>query len=185
MTIENNIIANRQKMAGVLRDFSQQVEQIRKDPMRSQLAKDTEITALHRQTKERAEKFRENEQKIIAQAIDEKERNLFGYGSQTDIILRRDADDRANALEREDEALNAYQRAMQTSDSTMQRSLALKAHESGWNGVLKKHFEERPTEANMLNELVQLRANRDDTGRQILASTHYTVVAPMEVKSHL
>jgi adenine specific DNA methylase Mod len=185
MTIENDIDANRQKMAGMHHDFSQQIEQIRKDPMRSQLAKDTEITALYRQTKERAEKFRDNEQKIIAKAIDEKERNLFGYGSATDTISRRDADDRAHALEHEDEALSAYQRAMQTSDTTMQRSLALKAHESGWNGVLKKHFEERPTEANMLNELVQLRAYRDNTGIQILTGSHYTVIAPMEVKSHL
>ena len=182
MTIENDIQLNRQKMAGMLHDFSQQVEQIRKDPMRSKLAKDTEITALHRQTKERAEKLRDNEQKIIAKAIDEKERNLFGYGSASDIILRRDADDRANALQFEEEAMNAYQRAIQTSDATMQRSLALKAHESGWNQLLKKHFEERPTEAHMLNELVQLRANRDDTGKQILASAHYTVIAPVEVK---
>lgn len=185
MTIENDIIANRQKMAGVLRGFSQQVEQIRKDPMRSKLAKESEITALYKQIKESAGKLKDNEQKLIAQAIEEKERNLFGYGSQSDIILRRDADDRATALKHEDEALSVYQRATQTVDATMQRSLALKAHESGWKSVLKKHFEERPTEANMLNELVKLRAHRDDTGNQILAATHYTVIAPLEVKSHL
>ena len=182
MTVINDIESNRQKMAGIMREFSAQVEAIRKDPMRSDYAKKMEIANAYNQTKDRAQKFRENEKNIIASAIDLKERNLFGYGSSTDIILRRDADDRANALKHEDEAISAYQRAVQTSDVTMQRAIALKAHETGWSQVLKKHFEERPTEASSLNELVKLRAVRDDTGNQILSSTHYTVIAPMEVK---
>lgn len=182
MNVISDIEQNRRKMAGVLKEFSDQIDRIRKDPMRSELAKRIEITEAYRATQERAQKFRENERTILSSAIDQTERNLFGYGSQSDILLRRDADDRANALKFEDEALTAYQRAVQTSDSTMQRSLALKAHESGWSEVLKKHFEERPTEANALHELVKLRATRDDTSSQILASTHYTVVAPMEAR---
>lgn len=177
-SVEIEINQNRQKAASLLDIYRKQLDAISADPMRSQLAKVTEMAELHRQTKAQADKLRENEKKIIAQAIDDRERRLFGYGSQTDVILRRDADDRANALQHEDQALSAYQRALQTSDNTMQRSLALKAHESRWTSVLRKHFEERPTEANTLNELVQLRAHRDDSGKQILASTHYTVVAP-------
>lgn len=169
-------------MAQILKEFSDHVEQVRKDPMRSELAKRMDIQKAYDETKTRAQKFRENEQTILATEIDKRERNLFGYGTQSEILLRRDADDRANALKFEDEALSAYLRAQQTADTTMQRSLALKAHESGWSQVLKKHFEERPTEANQLHELVQLRANRDDVSTQMLASTHYTVVAPMEAR---
>lgn len=181
MTISNEIQANRDKMATVLKEFQTKVEQIRKDPMKSALAKKTEITQAFNEVKERAAKYRDNEKIIVAKAIDEKERHLFGYETQTDIISRRDADDRANSITHEQDALNAYRRAMQTSDTTLQRALALKAHESGWRDLLAHHFEQRPTESNLLNELVSLRSFRDDSGKQILAGTHYMVMPPADL----
>lgn len=181
MTVQDEIKKNRENMARVINEFSTTVDRIRKDPMRSTLAKKTEADELLKQTQERAAKFYENEKNILAKAIDEQERNLFGYGSDTDTLLRRDADEKAFAFEFEDDALKAYKRAGQTQDATMQRSLALRAHESGWTSILKTHFVERPTEANALNDLVRLRAYRDDPGAQFMAATHYTVVPPADM----
>ena len=177
-SIESEINENRQKAASLLDNYRKQLDTISSDPMRSTLAKNTEMNKLFEDGTATMKSLRENELKIVSDRITSHSRDLFGYKDQGDLDSRRSADDRADALQNEQQALDAHARATQNADSVLQRSIARKAYESGWNQVLSRHVDGRPEIEEKINELSALVAFESNPANVVLASTHYLMVKP-------
>lgn len=180
-SIENEIHENRQKAASLLDNYRKQIDSISNDPMRSALAKNTEMAQLFKDGTATLKRLRENEMAIVSNRIISNSRDLFGYSNQGDLDARRSADDRADALDNEQQALQAHIRATQNADSVLQKSIARKAYESGWKQVLSRHVEDRPEDQEKINELSALVAFESNPANVVLASTHYLMVKPAQV----
>lgn len=180
-SVEIEINENRQKAASLLDNYRKQLDAIAADPMRSSLAKNTEMTKLYQNGLETIKRLHQNELTIISDRIASNTKELFGYSNQSDLEARRSADDRADLLENEQQAIAAHYRAKQNADLVLQRSIARKAFDSGWNQLLSKHYEGKVEEQTKLNELSKLRAYESNPANAVLASTHYLMVKPANV----
>jgi hypothetical protein len=83
-------------------------------------------------------------------------RGLFGYivtPTGTDLLVRRDADERAARLAGPEEALDALERADLTGDRILARSITLAALTRGWPAVVNAYRSTHPADAEALDSL--------------------------------
>lgn len=152
-------------------DYAAQLEQIRRDPRRSQQAKAEDITALYAETADRLERHRERDLELTEQRQADLQRSAFGLGrtqpSPSDAISMRDASDRAARLTGPTagaDALELLQRARRNGDTVLERAVALQAYELGLSDVLDDFAEAHPDFAPQLAELDVLQAREGDIG---------------------
>lgn len=106
--------------------------------------------------------LREQEDKIVADRILTLERRVFGEASSSgDVIAMRDAADRAEQLETDEEAVRLYQRARTSRDEGLATAVVRRAVSSGFRQTLNAFEQSDPTKAEALNDLTTLIRFRD------------------------
>ncbi|GAB3133636.1 hypothetical protein [Marisediminicola antarctica] len=103
-------------------------------------------------------------------------RELFGHivaPSSSEVLNRRDADERANRLDGQASALEALERAELTGDNILARSITLAGLEKGWPEVVNAYRSIHPGAADALDQLADIE-REESTG---LYGWRYSLVA--------
>jgi vacuolar-type H+-ATPase subunit I/STV1 len=144
--------------------------------------RDMTLEAQRRQLEEATHESRAQLADLLSQrnstrdAMKEKNmRSLFGYivaPTGTDLLSRRDADERAARLDDQTSALEALERAELSGDSTLARSITLAALGRGWSAVIETYRASHPSAADALDQLAAI--DRDESS---LFGMRYSLMA--------
>ncbi|WP_433626078.1 hypothetical protein [Nocardia sp. CA-120079] len=120
------------------------------------------------------------ETKVKTQRLD-LERSLFGMRHTDDpaaLISWRDAQDRADAIDSEQAAIRAFNRARNSGDTHLAKAVLQRAVHSGWHDIVQSADEVLPGSIEQLSELEQLPS---DKSFALIRSTRYKLDMPTEL----
>ncbi|UXA14083.1 hypothetical protein KXD97_10045 [Mycobacterium sp. SMC-8] len=156
-----------------IEDLRAQAASIQKRSARTSdiLANDPTLSAVGRQAKRDAERDRMRDQlrdlrKKETELIDAKrqtlEKRLFGLSGVTSsdpgqVLLYRDAQDRAARLTQSDEAAQVYAAAVRSDDKILAAAIVARALDAGWNNIVNEYATQNPTAGEDLKDLAKLR----------------------------
>jgi hypothetical protein len=179
----NEIHESRSSAGQIVASYQNALARVRSDETLSPAGKSEAILSLYREAKSRLDGMREREPRVIQQRIAELERTLFGGASFSDTatISRRDAGDRADRVESDDDAVTMYRRARTDDDSALTRALLRRGIGAGWRALLNAHVAAEPLDGDRITELVELRELAEDAGAMFIAASHYAIGVPSEI----
>lgn len=148
-------------------------------------AKRTMLARIYVQARDALNEMREQEAARIDAERHRIERRLFGSDGQTidptTAISRRDAADRAAAIDDPDEALKVMRRAERSGDAALAQAIAAHAadlsQDHRWADVLGAYAATRPDAAESISRLREMPDTRDGVYRMRQAVT-YSVMPP-------
>jgi len=119
------------------------------DEMISELAKRQKIEAPSKDTRAKLDALRAKQDQHIKSVRFDVEKDLIGYQSPNanDILLRRDAADRARKITDETEALAVLRDAARGGDDSLADAIGYRARQAGWLNALDAYQEARPQAA--------------------------------------
>jgi predicted DsbA family dithiol-disulfide isomerase len=93
--------------------------------------------------------------------------------SSTDVIQFRDAQDRAERLDKQSDAERVMERAIRSKDSSLAHAVFQRAIEQGWATVIDKFTEAHPSTSDAVNDYVTLDRFQNDMTRVFERSFTY------------
>lgn len=122
--------------------------------------------------------LRKREKELIANKRQSLERSLFGLTivTSTDpnqVILYRDAQDRAARLIHADDAQELFASAIRSDDKTLAAAVLSRALDNGWNSIIAEYTKQNPSAREQLDDLAKL-AEYDSFG----ANLSYAILSP-------
>lgn len=166
-------------------DLRAQAASLHKRSARNQdtITKDASLSAVGRQSKLDAERDRVREQtralraketELIAAKTQTLEKRLFGLSSvsSTDpgqVLLYRDAQDRAERLTQVDPATQAFAAALRSDDKILAAAIVMRALDAGWNSIVNQYAEKNPSAGEDLKDLATLRQHKGRTFEATMA----------------
>lgn len=134
------------------------------------IANDATLSEVGRQAKRDAERDRMRNQlrdlrKKETELIDAKkqtlEKRLFGLSGVTStdpgqVLLYRDAQDRARRLNHSDEAAQVFAAALRSDDKILSTAIVARALESRWTSIINEYVAQNPTAGEDLTDLAKL-----------------------------
>lgn len=141
-------------------------EAIKADPRYSPEHKQQLINEEKDRLQETMVGLREQEAKLVEEKIDSINRTLSATSgtSSADLIAHRDAQERADRLEGEGEALRALERAINSDDKSLAYAVLRRGSEVGWPRVLERGAEKYPLALESFNDLAALHNFMNNTG---------------------
>ncbi|MCB0931477.1 MAG: hypothetical protein KDB71_06210 [Mycobacterium sp.] len=145
--------------------------QMRSTRTSDSLANDATLSDVGRQAKRDAESDRTRDQlrglrKKETELIDAKkqtlEKQLFGLSTVTSsdpgqVLLYRDAQDRAARLTQSDEAAQVFAAALRSDDKILAAAVLGRALDAGWNSIIDEYVNHNPSAGEDLRDLAELR----------------------------
>lgn len=151
-------------------------QEIQNDEMLSNLAKQTRLDELDRETRAKLDSVR-GEQDAKVNAIRERvERELYGNqpSDASSVLLRRDAADRARKITDEAEALSVLADASRGGDYTLADAVGYRARHAGWVEVLDAYSVARPEAADSAVALAFVEGVVSDPGQNLANQITYS-----------
>lgn len=121
--------------------------------------------------KPRIEELREREKSLIDRAISERQSRIESRSgvTSTDIIAFRDAQDRADRIEKQTDALPILDRALRQGDTSLAHAIFRRGLESNWRQVTDRFTADNPDLIETVSELRQLVRIKEATFNRTLA----------------
>lgn len=188
-TLLFNQTGEQRQAAALLAELAATVDRIRADPNLSDAGTQRAIASAFLETQRRVAALRQAEDDRNRHRVRDLERRLFGAaGDSADpstAISRRDASDRAGALDSPDDALELLGRAERGGDTILARAVAETAWQRHWQDVLDAYTDERPAAAAALAELAAATGRGEARGRRLAdtmaRSMSFSVPVPREL----
>lgn len=155
-----------------IEDLRAQAASIHKRSTRTSagIANDATLSAVGRQTKLDAERdrvrdqtreLRKKETGLINAKKEMLQKRLFGLSSVTStdpgqVLLYRDAQDRAARLTQGDDATHAFTAALRSDDKILAAAIVSRALEAGWRSIVDEYVAQNPTAGEALKDLAKL-----------------------------
>lgn len=157
--------------------YLRQLKEIRADDTLSDEGKRAQIENLYNATKARLEEHLKSTKGDRDARVTALQRRLFGTVGMTshDAISYRDATDRASAVATEDEAVSMMKSAIVSDDKILQGTLLKRAYDAKdltgmpWMNVINTYEAAHPTDADALQELLDLIARADGFGMAVFS----------------
>lgn len=127
----------------------------------SDIGKRAKLDDEHAQVSGKLSELRKKETELIAAKKQSLERRLFGLSTvassdPTQIVIYRDAQDRAARLTDHDDAAEAFAAAQRSDDQTLAAAILARALEAGWTRIVDQYIKHNPTTSEDLADLAKI-----------------------------
>lgn len=176
--IDDRIEANRAEARRLIANHRDFTETIVNDPRLTMFAKKDDQNAGKKELQSKLDALWEREKQLVADGIRDLQRSVYGTAGTTPeaIISFRDAQERADRLTKEEDALPVMSRALINQDAGMADALLARAFDRNWANVIEAYAGEYPIKAQNVSDLNQLSTFQNNLGAQMEAAHFY--VAP-------
>ncbi|WP_037870315.1 hypothetical protein [Streptomyces sp. SPB074] len=164
----------------IMNAYTAQLARIQGSNTYSDHAKRVMAAKAFKSTEQQLETLRAGEEKALRDRRASLQRSMFGASGNQDpsnVIARRDANDRAAKLEDPRAAAEALARAEMEGDTTMSQAIATRAAQYGWGDVLSSYTSTRPGFQRAAEEFNGL-PDPDDTEFRFRHSAQYYLPMP-------
>ncbi|MFI6488265.1 hypothetical protein [Streptomyces sp. NPDC050564] len=153
-------------------------------------ARRVEIAKLYANTKASLKKVKTDQTAADNQTFAKLERSLWGYDLERATAVDRatldatirDAQDRATAIKKHDQAAKALHQAEQAGDHILARAIGKRAHDMDWHDVVHDYLDTRPKAAETYNEAGAIWQRHNDTAARMHDGMQYVVHSPEELR---
>nr|WP_314844339.1 hypothetical protein [uncultured Microbacterium sp.] len=169
--------ALRNEAATIIGNYQRQRDAIRQDRLLSSEGKDQQITAIYAMTAARVKELYGKEDKLLADKIESLQRSLvtqLGSGS-SDVIAMRDAEDRADRLEKSSEAARVLERAIRVNDRSLAHAIVRRASDAGWTDVVAQATTAYPSVGETLKDIADVNDEIHSPGQSLYRAMAYNV----------
>jgi hypothetical protein len=127
----------------------------------SDIGKRTKLDNEHAQVSAKLSDLRKKEAELIVAKRQSLERSLFGLstvtsGDPSQIIVYRDAQDRAARLTQSDDAQEVFAAAIRSDDQTLAAAVLARALANGWSGIIAEYVKQNPNASEQLDDLAKI-----------------------------
>lgn len=148
------------------------------DPTLTDAGKRAKLDSEHTQVSAKLSDLRKQEKELVATKRQSLERSLFGLSTVTSsdpnqVVLYRDAQDRAARLTESDEATELFASAIRSDDKTLAAAVLARALDNGWSSITAEYVKQNPSAKEQLDDLAKLR-EYDSFG----ANLSYAILSP-------
>ncbi len=171
-------IANLRSQAEELRDdWDHTATEIANDTTLSAEGKRNYLEPAHQELTDKINDLRNKERIIVTRTRETLERSAFGLpatasGDAGQISLYREAQSKAAALTRLDDAEDEYRNALRSDDHTLAKAILSKAVEYNWRSIIDDYAERNPGIRTTLDGITQLTKFQNNS---LINLTHYIV----------
>lgn len=111
----------------------------------------------------RISELQAEELRLISEKLESSQRVLFGSAiSSSDIIAERDAQDRADNIKTEAEALRLIERTVRSGDRSMTNAILRRALDAGWPNAIDEVGKSYPASAGVVRDISALNNTLND-----------------------
>lgn len=165
-----------------------QVEEIRSDRDLTPEGKQRRMAGLQIEHEKQLFKLRQKRQQALASRQSDLTREIAspslpqGAGERAAVqTAYRDALDRADRLESQDDAVKALERARNASDDLWERAIAVRAAQQGWSDVLETFTSRYPHVGKKVRELAEVREALNDPTARLQVDQVFSANRPPEL----
>jgi hypothetical protein len=169
--------ALRAEAATAIGTYHARRDAIRQDRLLSPEGKDEQIASLFNSTTAHVQQLAAKEEKLLADKHESLQQSLvtqLGSGG-SDIIAMRDAEDRADRLEKSDEAERVLERAIRVNDRSLALAIVRRASDAGWRNVIARASVAYPTVGETLRDIDDVVDEINSPGPSLFRSMAYSV----------
>lgn len=163
--VNTKIQTLREKADELSKWYQSTVRNIDSDPNLSEAGKAAEREQFRVDIRSQLAELRTQEEQIIEQGINERMVRIESRSgaTSTDIIAFRDAQDRADRLEKQADALPVIDRALRQKDTSLAHAIFRRGLESNWRQVTDRFTQDHPDLADVVSELRTLLTRKENT----------------------
>lgn len=159
--LESQIEDLRAQAANLHKRSARTQDTIAKDPTLSEVGRQAKLDAERDRVRNQTRDLRKKETELINTKKETLQKRLFGLSSvaSTDpgqVLLYRDAQDRAARLTQSDEAAQAFTAAVRSDDKILAAAIVSRALDAGWRSIVNEYAAQNPTAGEDLKDLVKL-----------------------------
>lgn len=150
--------ALRTEAAQIAEQYRNQRAAIEQDRMLSADGKAEQLNSAFAPTAARIKQLAAQEEKLLADKLESLQRSLItqlGSGS-SDIIAMRDAEDRADRVEKSHEAAKVLERAIRVNDRSLAYAIVRRASAEGWQDVIAQASSAYPSVGETLKDITDV-----------------------------
>jgi hypothetical protein len=173
--LESQIDDLRTQAASIHKRSARTKDSIAGDHTLSEQGRQAKLDAEGDRVRNQTRELRAKETELIDAKKQTLEKRLFGLSSVTSsdpgqVLLYRDAQDRAGRLTDGGEAAQAFEAALRSDDKILAAAIVMRALDAGWRGIVNQYGEQNPTAGEDLKDLAKLRQQK---GRSFEATLAY------------
>ncbi|KQR88743.1 hypothetical protein [Microbacterium sp. Leaf179] len=163
--LEAKVQALREKADTLSKSYQATVRNIDSDPNLSEAGKAGEREEVRVDIRSQLSALRAQEEQLIEQGISERMLRIESRSgaSSTDIIAFRDAQDRADRIEKQADALPVIDRALRQKDTSLAHAIFRRGLEANWRQVTDRFTQDHPDLADAVSELRALVTRKENT----------------------
>lgn len=164
-SFETKVQSLRLKAENLTASYKSAVRSIDSDPNLSEAGRAAEREEMRATTRARLAELRADEEQLIEQNISERMVRIESRSgsTSTDIIAFRDAQDRADRVEKQADALPLIDRALRQKDTSLAHAIFRRGLESNWRQVTDRFTQDHPDLADAVRELRTLVTRKENT----------------------
>lgn len=154
-------------------------QKIQDDPTLSDLAKQTRIADLGKDTRAKLDTLKGEQESYVKGVRSRLEKELAGNqpADASSVLLRRDAADRARKIADEAEALSVLADASRGGDDTLADAVGYRARHAGWVNAMDAYKAARPEAADSAVALAFVEGLASDPGQNLANQITYSAPA--------
>jgi uncharacterized glyoxalase superfamily protein PhnB len=178
--LNNEINGLRDAAAAEMRKFQADREAVNADPNLSPSGRQAILDEAREEVQASLDALHARERKAISTSLESLERTLHARLGDTgaDILAMRDAEERADSLDEQSDAVRAITRALRSDDKSLAYAVIRRANEEGWSEVLDIAAEAHPSAAEALRDIRDLTRFRDDLTQGLYRTMSYSLGRP-------
>ncbi|MGV0603935.1 hypothetical protein [Mycolicibacterium sp. XJ1904] len=151
----------RAQAASIHKRSARTKEDIAGDRTLSEVGRQAKLDAESERVRDQTRDLRKKETELIDAKKDTLQKRLFGLSSVTSsdpgqVLLYRDAQDRAARLTQKGEAEEAFAAALRSDDKILAAAIVARALEAGWRNIVNDYSAQNPTAGEDLKDLAKL-----------------------------
>lgn len=176
-TLNTEINTLRDAAASEIRKYQADREAAKTNPNLSPAGKEAVLQDSHKEVQGALDGLRAKESAAINAKLESLERNLHTRlgDNGSDILAMRDAEERADGLKDQNDALRAFTRAARTQDKSLAYAIIRRANEMGWGLVIDAASESYPAAGEALRDIRNLTRFRDDITQVLAREMAYSI----------
>lgn len=176
-SLNNEINGYRAKAVAEITQYRDLQNKLKNDPTLTPQGKHELLADAHRLVTESVTKIAKQEENAIAAKTESLQRALIArIGTNgSDVIAMRDAEERADRLDDDKEAMRIIERAIRSDDRSLAHAVIRKANESGWAEVVDKAAEAYPSAGEAIRDAAELQRYTADIREGFARAATYSV----------
>lgn len=159
--LESQIEDLRAQAANLHKRSGRTQDNIANDTTLSESGRQAKLDAERDRVRDQSRELRKKETELINAKKETLQKRLFGLPSVTStdpgqVLLYRDAQDRAARLTQGDEATQVFTAALRSDDKILAAAIVSRALEAGWRSIVNEYAAHNPTAGEDLKDLAKL-----------------------------